>query len=101
MMRNKRVEIRYSQAELEVVKQRAADLNVRLATFARLASLDAIPAAIPPANGQLIVELSRIGSNLNQIARFANASGGFDLDRRALKNEMAALRMALTVVPEK
>jgi hypothetical protein len=76
---------RLTPEELGVVRNAAQSRGVGLTAWARRLLLDAAGTEVPPyrakrdvaavALGRLLGELGRIGSNVNQLAKVANASG--------------------------
>lgn len=58
---------RVSPDELKELDRRAGHL--RTSTFVRLCALGRPPLSVPSVNNELLVELRKIGTNLNQIAR--------------------------------
>ena len=68
--------MRLTHAEREELASRAADARVTLAAYVRRASLGRPPAPVSEVNVSLLRELSRIGNNLNQVARFCNIREG-------------------------
>lgn len=89
---------RFLSSEWDSVKARAAEAGKRPATYLREAALSAQVAQARPhrasATDRLITELSRLGNNLNQLARAANASGRFGIEEQ-LK---AVLAEVLTLI---
>jgi hypothetical protein len=83
-IRYKRIEIRCTDAERDTWKHKAATAGISVANLIRRclnsAEVAAAPAAKTPrvyskADPELIRHVSRIGNNLNQIARGINANG--------------------------
>lgn len=77
--RTKNITIRLTEAEKEEWNARAeaAGCGNNLSKFIRLSVSDGkinAPPAIPETNYQIFVELSRIGNNINQIAKAINIS---------------------------
>jgi len=93
MGRKIQIKIRLDEEEHSALMAKKG--SMRLAPWLRACALGSTPFQVPPINSQAVAELGKIGSNLNQLAKFANRSGGFDLDHKELKTEMAALRLAL------
>lgn len=88
---------RFLPAEWELVKARAALADKRPATFLREAALSAQVVQARPHRAsptdRLVAELARVGNNLNQLARAANASGRFGIEEqlKAVLAEVLAL----------
>lgn len=91
-MRKNRIEIRLSEDEVNKLHMMRGAMRLR--TFIRYAALDSAPPTIPEINRSAMSALQRIGGNLNQIARHANATGG-DIDLTALRAQVSALRATL------
>ncbi|MEM6399791.1 MAG: plasmid mobilization relaxosome protein MobC [Cyanobacteria bacterium P01_D01_bin.116] len=78
-LRDVRVTLRFTQTEKEELNARAeaAGCGHNLSKFIRICVKDSnvdCPMPLPKINHQTYVELSRIGNNLNQIARAINIS---------------------------
>ena len=70
------VSVRMSSDELSAVAQRAHDCGKCLSTYMRIVALGSVPRARPRRIEQeAVYQLGKIGNNLNQLARVANASG--------------------------
>lgn len=83
-IREKRIEIRCTDAERAIWKQKAATAHISVANLIRRclnsAEVESAPAAKTPrvyskADPELVRHVARIGNNLNQIAKGVNASG--------------------------
>ncbi len=71
-----RVYIRVSQDELDTIKKNQDKAGLRLSEYARRLLMGEIVVAAPPADlYDLIRELKRIGSNLNQLLKKLNVLG--------------------------
>jgi len=69
------VSVRMSPDELQTVAKRAHDCGKCLSTYMRIVALGSIPRARPRRIEQeAVYQLGKIGNNLNQLARLANAS---------------------------
>ena len=83
MRRTLRVIIRYHAAEHSAVRERARICGVPLARYLRDVSLGAMPRERRHrATDEAIRHLARIGNNLNQLAREANARDRFPTEAR-------------------
>jgi hypothetical protein len=83
MRRPIRVVIRYHTAEAATVRERARICGAPLARYVRQVSLGALPRERRHrATDELIRHLARIGNNLNQLAREANARDRFPMEAR-------------------
>lgn len=69
------VGVRLNASEWEAVQRKADSLGIRPSTLLRLAALARMlpPPVAPEVNRQAYAELSRLASNLNQLARAAHA----------------------------
>ncbi len=75
--------VRLSPAELGTIRERAERCGRPTSTFMREVALGAVPRARPRRLEQeAVYQLGRIGNNLNQLARAANATGRIELARR-------------------
>lgn len=82
---------RYSEAEWQAITEAAARAGKLPSTFIREAALgQKITARRGAANDAAVKELNRIGNNLNQVARAANAGGMPDLER-SVRESLAEL----------
>lgn len=74
--------VRFAPTELEMVKQKAALAGMTPSRFIREAALGLeVKARRGAEAAQLVHQLGRIGANLNQLARLANARGFIIGDR--------------------
>ncbi len=71
--------VRVTEAEFMAVKHEAAAVGLSITNYLRQLTLTghAVPRRTA-ADDRLLVELNRIGINLNQVARQANAGGGLN-----------------------
>lgn len=69
--------------------------KVQRGTYLRLILTDNVPPYIPAINRQAYAELSRLSSNLNQIARAFNAAGIIPEDIADIQSLIAELRLSL------
>lgn len=81
LKRNRRITLRFTDVEYEVITENAKTAKLPLAEYARLQALDKkvsvkyeIVADVPELK-KLIAEFGKIGGNLNQIARHLNQGG--------------------------
>lgn len=63
----------YTEAENDKLEQRAAAAGLSVAEFIRVSSLNLQIKTIPAANRDAIIALTRIGNNVNQVARKLNS----------------------------
>jgi hypothetical protein len=89
--RNIGLMVRVTPAERDSLKKRAGAM--RMAVYMRQCSLHRAPCSVPEINRSTAIELGRIGNNLNQLARAANACNTLDLS--ATLREINALRLTL------
>lgn len=98
-LRTRSVNARLNDAEWQQLEERRALVKMQRGEYLRAAALAQLPQAIPtiPAiNRDAYLELTRIGTNLNQIAKRLNAGELLDLDD--LRGQLDALRLTLTTV---
>jgi hypothetical protein len=89
--RTKQIIIRVSNDEhLHMMAKRG---RLRLATWMRETCLRGSPPVIPQSNAEMMAELRKIGTNINQIAHRLNGGAACDMDD--LHSEVSALRSAL------
>ena len=92
--RRHRVGIYFSDAEFELLLKFAFPngtvgltdqaINRGISRYLRDASLGTLPPSIPAINQEAWYELSKANSNLNQVMKFANETGNFDLSATAI-----------------
>lgn len=86
---------RFTPEEWALLEGRARDCGLAPSTYMREVSLGAVPRARPGVvSREAVYQLSRIGNNLNQLTRTANALQRVELSRR-LEQVLAELRAAL------
>lgn len=71
-LREKRLDVYLSPDELSAIQAKAADAGLRLAEFARAATLGVKVQAVSEINAARWCELAATCSNLNQLAKAAN-----------------------------
>lgn len=93
------VSVRVSKAEKETIAKRATAYGMTLSEFARTVLLSGLkepppPRTDPAAVRALAFELSKLGTNLNQLARRANEAAkiGSDKEQAALHSMETGLR---------
>ena len=87
-MRTKMTKVRFNESEYEKVLARQSGNT--FAGWLRQVALDIVP--IHQADAELVRNIGRIGSNLNQLARYVNTEKS--LDQNVL-NEIVAIRSML------
>src|ERR1051325_1448222 len=70
--------LKMEPGDYEELRQRAADAKRSVASYLRECALGRPPRITPPVNLKSVAELSRVGNNLNQIARRLNERTGDD-----------------------
>jgi hypothetical protein len=71
-----RVTVRFEPEDLERVREDARELGLPVSAYIRALSLGEAPRRRPGrVRREAIHHLARVGSNLNQLARFANTHG--------------------------
>lgn len=94
------VSVRLNLDELERLDAQRAPVNMQRGEYLRAAALHRLPPTIPSVNRDAWVELSRLSSNVNQLARAVN-EGRADLpnvDLAELYRAVADLRLSLIAV---
>lgn len=96
LKRNRRITLRFTDVEYEVITENAKAAKLPLAEYVRLQALDKkvsvkyeIVADVPELK-KLIAEFGKIGSNLNQIARHFNQGGIHSQEMRQAINKCIA-----------
>lgn len=74
MKRTEKIEFRVSENEKEQITQRAKEGNLSLSKYCRQVSMNR-QLKLKDADRQLLIELGRIGNNLNQVAKQLNQTG--------------------------
>ena len=87
-IRQKSIKVRFNETEYERVLKRQSGNT--LAGWLRQVALGIVP--IHQADAELVRNIGRIGSNLNQIARYANTEKTIDQN---VLHEIAAIRSML------
>jgi Bacterial mobilisation protein (MobC) len=87
------VSVRLNAGELAQVNTQRAKVKMQRGEYLRTAALHHLPPSIPELNQTAWIELSRIGSNLNQIAHRLNA--GDALPIAEVQAVLSELRRAL------
>ena len=77
--RNHCVSVRVNDDELAELDRRRAGFRMQRGEYLRAAAFGYLPHVIPAINQDAHDELRRIGVNLNQIAKRANALGNIDM----------------------
>lgn len=95
-MRRNRKYFRVSTEELTQIEQRAAAARMRVSVYIRACALGSAPTQVPEINKEAFVELRKIGTNLNQIARRLNSEPASSELAEAAASEVITLRNALT-----
>ena len=94
--RNCRFEVRFTKDELSDLTRKARKARLTNAAFIRRAVCGAEVKEAPPADGPLLIgEVRRVGYNIDQILKLANARGMLDVPRlrKALDDNRAVERM--------
>jgi hypothetical protein len=76
--RTSRLEVRLTPAELAELRSRAKEAKLRPSAYVRASILGQVPRMVPALNVGIAQALSRIGNNVNQIARSLNQRSGED-----------------------
>ena len=94
--RNRRVEIYFTEDELSSLMQKVRQSGLSREAFCRAALLGVRIKEAPPADYyKLIMEVRRVGTNINQILQKANAIGLLDVPmiRKALEDNYTTEEM--------
>lgn len=95
--KNCRLEIRLSKDELYDLTKKARKAGLSKGAFVRRAIQNQEVKAQPPADvPQLIFEVKRVGTNLNQIAKIANAQNLVDVP--LLRKTIGEIRAVLDLI---
>ena len=88
--RNCRLEVRLSKSEMNDVSKKAKKAGLSISSFVRRALKDTQVKEAPPADLYvLIMDISRVGSNIDQILKKAHGIGFIDMPM--LRKELANL----------
>lgn len=93
MSRNQRITVRFTDTEFAIIENAAKQANLSLAAYVRTQTLKGnvhtkieIVADVPEIKS-LLAEFGKIGSNLNQIAKYFNQGGIHSQEMRAAINQ--------------
>ena len=82
-LRRRVLRFRVTDDELALLRQRAHECGCTLSAFVRQSSLGSVPRERLRVNERdALHQLARVGNNLNQLARHANATRRVELSRR-------------------
>lgn len=89
------LKVRLSPGEHRVLLERAGECGKGTSTYVREVALGSVPRARPRRIEQQVVhQLARLGNNLNQLARAANATRRVELSQR-LAQVLAEIETAI------
>lgn len=95
--RNHQLNFSFTEAEIDLLRRRADQAQLRLVDYGRLVLLrkSSVPIAAPVAQIDRVTyeQLKRLGNNLNQIARIVNATRS--LPPRGLEELLRDIRQVL------
>jgi hypothetical protein len=98
-VRRHRLEIKLSLAEMELLRATARESGIPLRTFVRRCAIgQRLPQPVPKVNVELARELSRVGSNLNQLLHAINSGKAGEppaVDLLQLQDLLAQVRRQL------
>lgn len=95
------VSTRFNKTELHELDRLSTSVGLRRGEYLRLAAFQFLPPTIPELNKRAWLELSKAGSNLNQIAYQLNKKGiEVDVDIEEVSNILAYFRQILIEVGE-
>ena len=93
--RNKCVSVRLNESEIELVD--FARGRLQRGEFLRVAAIDELPKVIPEINREAYSELSKLASNLNQVAKALNSNESIEsIECSALLKKLRNLLIGLT-----
>ncbi len=72
MFRNLSINVRFHESEMEAIDRFRAGSKLSRSAYIRQTALSTPPVVIPSINREQWAELSRVASNLNQLAHLAN-----------------------------
>lgn len=94
--------IRLSESQRKEIERRSSELGLSIAGYIKFTALDQPPRKLrqPPVDrvaiSQLLGQLSRVGSNINQIAKMGHVQGEFSIPELAIAlNELIDMREAI------
>jgi hypothetical protein len=90
--RTSRLEVRLTPAEHQALRNCAKEAKLRPSAYVRASILGQVPRIVPAANPDIARALSRVGNNVNQIARSLNLRSGEDPTRDELVEAYRELR---------
>lgn len=93
-LRTRSVNARLNESEWQQLEERRALVKMQRGEYLRAAAFSQLPPSLPAVNRDAYLELTRIGHNLNQIAKHFNAGELPELD--ALRREIDVARKAIT-----
>lgn len=99
LVRSVQLNVDLSPAEIDVLRELAAQFRLPLRAFVRRAALGTkLPPVVPPVNSELARDLSRVGGNLNQLLHAVNTGKVKDppaVDLLELQSLLAQVRRQL------
>lgn len=102
MKKNKRIEIRINEGELEVLKEKAELSGLSLSDYLRQLAIKwkvKRRKKIDPVKTELVREVAKIGNNLNQVARWCNTHKS-NADARQVLRALGAIEEELRRVAD-
>lgn len=90
----------FNSHEFTILEERAESAGIDLSEFVRRLALNQQFHSLPAINRDALVQLARIGQNLNQLARIANAEGSVQPIKDSIggiKSELEKITLTLTV----
>lgn len=87
----------FNEREFEKLEHRAESVGLDVSEFVRRLALNQQFHALPTINRQALAELSKIGSNVNQLARVANSTGEVSQAIAGVKSELEKITLTLTL----
>lgn len=96
MKRSLEIKVRFSKDELEALTKKVRKTNLSREGFVRHSVNNVVIKEAPPANFLMLIrEVRRVGGNIDQLLKIANAKGFLDVPqlRRVLEQNRAVEKM--------
>lgn len=89
----------FTEYEFEKLEARAETTGLDVSEFVRRLALNKQFLCVPAINRSALVELSKIGSNINQIAKVTNSSNNLPIacELNLIKDELQKITLTLTI----
>ncbi|MCP3713132.1 MobC family plasmid mobilization relaxosome protein [Paraburkholderia sp. CNPSo 3274] len=94
-LRAHRVSVYCTAYELATLAERAQAVHLRTPAYIRELALDRAPVTIPETNRAAVLELARVGNNLNQVARHLHTDGLEGIEVGQIRAVLLAVQLAV------